>query len=94
MVNELPIQIMNGTIMAFTKHGTSPFINKDLQIFDKPILIKQAISVAEVPIKISIAPTVENTFASKHPKVRPIVYHGLKKTRRVRNSETRNCIYS
>ena len=85
--------IIAGTIAAFTKQGIKPFKNNNFTNLDKTIINRQAINVAPVPIKISNGPTVENKFANKQPKVKPIVYLGLKKTSKTKNSDSLNCIY-
>ena len=65
--------------------------NNDLTNFDNPIINKQLIKVASVPNIISRGPTVDIKFASKQPRVKPIVYVGLKNTSRFNASENLNC---
>lgn len=54
----------------------------------------QATKVVPVPNKISQGPTVEAKFDNKHPKVKPTVVVGLKKTNKLKSSENLNCMNS
>ena len=56
--------------------------------------MRQAAKVVNVPKTISIGPTEEKMFAMRQPKVKPIVYQGLKNTNKLKSSEKRSCMNS